>query len=270
MSSETTPPITDLAHGWTPERKALFLDHLSHKGNVRAAAARVGLSREAAYKIRRRDPLFARGWAAALSLAREACAEVLADRAIDGIEEKIYYRGELIDTRRKYDSRLLLAHIARLDKVVDADAAAQADADRFDELLACMAGEPVPEDLASDDRLPLGREEVAERAAETAERAVRYAEHAHESDSETKQGFDQTAFDAFEDECEAAYARGRVEGEARFDAWFANACDFVDALPGLVAVPLGAFATEESSVPRTVCNVSTAEPAAAVEASACS
>jgi hypothetical protein len=32
--------------GWTPERKVAFLDHLAQKGNVRAACARVGLSRE--------------------------------------------------------------------------------------------------------------------------------------------------------------------------------------------------------------------------------
>ena len=266
MSSETHPPIAELAHGWTPERKALFLDLLSHKGNVRAAAARVGLSREAAYKLRRRDPLFARGWAAALSLAREACVEVLADRAIDGVEEKIFYRGELIDTRRKYDSRLLLAHIARLDRMVDADEAARADAGRFDELLACIAGEAVPHGLAGDDALPLEREEVAERAAEHAERAARDAEPASDNGGEKAEGFDEAAFDAFEDACVAAYHRGRAEGGARFDSWFDDACSLVDALPEIVGPPLAASAPEESSAPRTVCNVSTEEPAPPVEA----
>ena len=111
-------PITDRAQrhdGWTPERKARFLDCLAEKGNVRVACGRVGLSQQAAYVLRRRDAQFARGWAAALALARENSVQVLAERAIDGVEDPVWYRGELVGTRRKYDARLLLAHVGRLD-----------------------------------------------------------------------------------------------------------------------------------------------------------
>lgn len=127
-------PATSSAHGWTPERKVLFLDKLSMNGNARAACRAVGMSAEAAYRLRRRDPLFAQGWAAAVVLGREASVQVLADRAIDGIEEEIYYRGELVGTRRKYDTRLLLAHLARLDALVK-DERASKDAGVFDDLL---------------------------------------------------------------------------------------------------------------------------------------
>jgi len=41
--------------GWTRERMAQFLDFLSETGNVAAACKRVGLSREAAYRQRRRE-----------------------------------------------------------------------------------------------------------------------------------------------------------------------------------------------------------------------
>src|SRR6478735_9341630 len=105
--------------GWSPERKTRFLDRLAQCGNVRAACAAVGMSREAAYVLRRRDTLFDRGWAAALVLAREIGVEVLADRAIEGIEEQVWYRGELMGTKRRYDGRLLLAHLARLDRHVE-------------------------------------------------------------------------------------------------------------------------------------------------------
>ena len=134
-----TDPLDDyaLVRGWTPERQTRFLDHLALKGNVHASCRRVGLSREAAYRLRRRDRLFARGWAAAMVKAHDASIEVLADRAIEGVEEPIYHRGELVGTRRRYDTRLLLAHIARLDKLLE-DEAAQTDAGRFDELLARM------------------------------------------------------------------------------------------------------------------------------------
>ena len=54
-------PVTATRHdGWTPARRAQFLDRLAQNGNVLAARALVGLSREAAYKLRRREPLFAR------------------------------------------------------------------------------------------------------------------------------------------------------------------------------------------------------------------
>ena len=105
--------------GWTAARKAQFLESLAHDGNVRAACARVGLSREAAYRLRRRDALFARAWAAAQLQARDNVGEVLGTRAIEGIEEEVWYRGEVVGTRRRYDTRLLLAHIARLDKLAE-------------------------------------------------------------------------------------------------------------------------------------------------------
>lgn len=132
--------------GWTPERRALFLDRLAVHGNARAACRNVGLSAEAAYKLRRRDPLFARGWRAALVLARENCSQVLGERAIEGVEEHIYYRGELIGTRRRFDSRLLLAHLARLDQLVVEESGGE-DAGRFDELLAAIAADAPAEVL---------------------------------------------------------------------------------------------------------------------------
>jgi hypothetical protein len=134
--------------GWTDTRTAQFLEHLAGHGNVRAACARVSMSPEAAYRLRRRDALFARAWSAALNLAREASAEILACRAIDGIEEEVWYHGEVVGTRRRYDTRLLLAHLARLDALAERGAAAE-DAARFDELLACIAGAEPPKDCRS-------------------------------------------------------------------------------------------------------------------------
>jgi hypothetical protein len=42
---------------------------------------------------------------------------VLADRALNGVQEVVYYHGEEVATRTRYDSRLLLAHLARLDRI---------------------------------------------------------------------------------------------------------------------------------------------------------
>jgi hypothetical protein len=179
IMTDQTPIVTAIRHdGWTPARRTQFLDHLAHDGSVRAACARVGMSREAAYRLRRRDALFARGWDTALVLAHAASAEVLANRALDGVEEDIWYRGELVGTRRKYDSRLLLAHMARLDKLAEAPGA-EHDAARFDEILALVGGEPVPPGFECvDDGMPPDREFHVAMAVEDAEIAFAESWHA--------------------------------------------------------------------------------------------
>ena len=55
---------------WTPALRARFLNFLSARGDVRAAAVACGLSRQSAYKLRRRDPEFAGAWNAALARRR--------------------------------------------------------------------------------------------------------------------------------------------------------------------------------------------------------
>ena len=64
----TTRPIR--YDGWTPDRRQRFLDLLAAGLDVRRACAGVGLSRQAAYTLRRRDPAFAQAWDGALSSAR--------------------------------------------------------------------------------------------------------------------------------------------------------------------------------------------------------
>src|SRR5690606_14420340 len=228
-----TPPIAthapDLARGWTPERKTRFLDHLAAKGNVRAACLRVGLSPEAAYRLRRRDDLFARGWALALALARTRTEQVLADRAIEGVEEPVYYRGELIGSRRRFDARLLLAHLARLDKLVE-ESEASADFGRFDELLALIAGEQAPAAIVDEETLlPLERDDYTDRAVRRADAEVRYApsnkpeKEAEEEDwddpdwgldDEEEEQLDEEAIYQLEEACEAARTEAREQPNA--------------------------------------------------------
>lgn len=168
-------------NGWTPDRRRLFLEHLAQRGHVRAACALVDMSPEAAYKLRRRDAAFAAAWDAALVQSRRTYEEVLAVRALDGIEEQIWYRGELVGVRYKQDSRLLLAHLARLDRHAETTPHAAARADRLDELVALACGAELPEALLPpstehappsqrlDPLLPLPR---ARHVAEAGERAA--------------------------------------------------------------------------------------------------
>ena len=176
----TTPtPTPTIRHdGWLPELRVKFLEALARTGNVRAAAMWVQRTRQSAYDLRRRDADFARGWLAALVLAREEAQDKLQERAIEGVEEEVFYHGEVVATRRRYDSRLLLAHLARLDRIA-AQIPAQRGAARFGELLdAIGAGE----DTASLVATPSEDELIAE-AEERRQREVMVA-RPEEDDSE--------------------------------------------------------------------------------------
>jgi hypothetical protein len=214
--------------GWSPERKLRFLGRLAASGNVRSACAAVGMSRETAYALRRRDALFARGWAAALLLAREAGAELLADMATEGIVEEVWFRGELMGTRRRFDARLLLAHVARLDRLVEeADDAAADDAERFEEILACVAEVEVPEELrVEEEPLPLDRESTLDMAGDDAAQDVDEAWEDRGEDGD----LEDDDYARYRAEREEAVATARSEAGTRWDAWFAGACERVDAM----------------------------------------
>ncbi|MEL1250666.1 hypothetical protein [Aurantiacibacter gilvus] len=103
----------------TPARMADFLESLQVLGNVSIACRRAGVARQTAYRARRRSAGFARAWDAALVAARTVAEAELAERALNGVEEAVFYHGEEVARRRRYDSRLLLAHLARLDKAAE-------------------------------------------------------------------------------------------------------------------------------------------------------
>lgn len=245
--SDTLSIVPTVRHdGWTEARKVQFLEHLAGHGDVRAACSVVGMSREAAYKLRRRDALFARAWSAALILAREASAEVLACRAIDGVEEEVWYRGEMAGTRRRYDSRLLLAHMARLDALAESGSASE-DAARFDELVALVGGvQPAEALVIGEDFVPLARAEQVAWAMGVAVEMAR--EEAEENGAELGGGKGLFPGERLQAGADAA---------AHWDAWLDAARATVDRL---VEQPL-----EGAAAPvRTVSTMSTSPPADAL------
>ena len=144
--------------GFTPERQVRFLDRLATSGTVRAACLAAGISPQAAYLRRRRCARFAAAWDAALVLARDHAEAVLAERALDGVEEAVFYHGEEVARRRRFDGLLLLAHLARLDRRAEHDRAAWSRAARFDELLGLLAGADASSLVAPEPWTRAGRE----------------------------------------------------------------------------------------------------------------
>ena len=136
---------------FTRERQASFLAALAASGQVRSASAQAGVSHQTAYRERLASPGFRRAWDAALLAARAQAEEVLARRAFEGWEEDVVYHGEVVCTRRRFSDRLLLAHLARLDKLCG-EAEVAEFADDFDATLArYAAGEDRPARVAEPD-----------------------------------------------------------------------------------------------------------------------
>lgn len=117
LTEARSAPIARPAERFSREQQALFLQYLAEWGNVQAAARVAGVSRQHAYRVRRACPDFARLWDAARLAAVPRVEDVLADRALNGVEEAVYYHGEEVAVRRRYDARLLLAHLERLDRL---------------------------------------------------------------------------------------------------------------------------------------------------------
>lgn len=98
--------------GWTPDRQRDFIAQLARIGVVSAAARAVGMSPKSAYALRRRageGSGFAVAWACAIGEGRAQALDLSIDRAVEGEETPVFYRGRQIGTRRRYDNRLLLA-----------------------------------------------------------------------------------------------------------------------------------------------------------------
>jgi hypothetical protein len=146
----TIVPSADCAPDLAPATQAQFVQILAQWGNVRAAAQQVGVSRQHLYRMRRASQQFREMWDAALLLARPQVEEVLADRALNGVQEVVYYHGEEVATRTRYDSRLLLAHLARLDRLAASYGVAKA-AEEFDARLEWLARGPIDDDLCDED-----------------------------------------------------------------------------------------------------------------------
>lgn len=127
-------------------RQVAFLRALAESGAVRPASAAIGISYRTVYRERRANPAFRRAWDSALLAARALHEDVLACRAIDGVEEVVWFHGQEVGRRVRYDTRLLLAHLARLDKLTE-DARLSAFADDYEgalERFAAGQDDPAP------------------------------------------------------------------------------------------------------------------------------
>lgn len=172
--SEHLPPLSEplagpvpqpVRHdGWTPARQQYFLEMLADTGSVTIACRRVGMSRVAAYRLRRHPNAgdFRAAWDLALAEAFRQVEHLAIERALHGEEEVIERNGvtEVI-RRRPCDARLLLRllergeergrnHAAMARQVADLRALIDAQPDRRD----WLPESPMAHDFETLERLP--------------------------------------------------------------------------------------------------------------------
>ncbi|WP_374526325.1 hypothetical protein [Sphingopyxis sp.] len=117
------------SYHWTPRLQRDFLESFATTGSVKISAARVSMSPAAVYQLKQRaeGAAFRLGCAAALLIARGRLVDELLDRAIWGHDETTTVMREedrSLYKRRRIDSRLGLAMLARLDRMVETRARA--------------------------------------------------------------------------------------------------------------------------------------------------
>jgi len=112
-------PVRHRHDGWTPDRQLEFIGTLADCGCVDQAARTVGMSRNAAYALRRRTDAqaFRLAWDAAADFSVARLSDAAMSRAINGVAVPIFHNGEQVGERRHYDERLTMFMLRCRDPV---------------------------------------------------------------------------------------------------------------------------------------------------------
>ena len=93
-----------VGRSWRP----LFLDTLRRTGNVRLAANNADVPRQVAYRARDSSDKFRADWDEAIEEARELLEAEARRRAAIGVDEPVFYKGQVVGQIRKYSDNLLM------------------------------------------------------------------------------------------------------------------------------------------------------------------
>ncbi|MHA2063680.1 MAG: hypothetical protein ACXABY_04775 [Candidatus Thorarchaeota archaeon] len=90
------------------KRRRKFLDMLAKTGSVNAARDAVGYaSATNLYQFRRENEEFAAEWDVAVNIAADRFEDEVDRRAVEGIDEDIYFKGEVVGQKKVYSDALL-------------------------------------------------------------------------------------------------------------------------------------------------------------------
>ncbi len=99
----------------TKSKVRKFLKLLGDSANVSSACRALGIPRQNIYEWRRQDPDFARKMDEAVDLGTCALEDEAIRRGMEGWDEPVYYKGEVVGETRRYSDQLLLATLRARD-----------------------------------------------------------------------------------------------------------------------------------------------------------
>ena len=107
----TPVPVRTRMDGWTPDRQVAFVTALAATACIEDACGAVGMSPRSYYDLRARpgSDSFRQAVEAALDVGTHRLETALLSRAIHGEATPIFYKGEQVGERRRYDNKLGLA-----------------------------------------------------------------------------------------------------------------------------------------------------------------
>lgn len=89
------------------KKRQLFLDMLAQTGRVITAAKAAGwVDTSYVHRLRRNDEDFAKAWAQAEEAAADILEEEMTRRAVDGVLEPVFYKGEVVGFKTNYSDQL--------------------------------------------------------------------------------------------------------------------------------------------------------------------
>ncbi|MEP6344717.1 MAG: hypothetical protein ABJ082_02760 [Parasphingorhabdus sp.] len=120
----TPVPLRARVDGWSPVRQAEFIGLLAQTRCVKKAAALVGMSRDSAYRLRRKPGAeeFVAAWDMIMGVPvgqrRKVTLETLFQRIQQGSYRPVLRGGRYVGTVRKADNSALLTLLGRLDRML--------------------------------------------------------------------------------------------------------------------------------------------------------
>lgn len=93
--------------GLLPSWTANFIASLTVDPNVSKAAAVAGVSRMHVYRMKEEIPIFSELWEEAVEISTDALETEARRRALEGVEEPVYYEGISVGTVRVYSDKLM-------------------------------------------------------------------------------------------------------------------------------------------------------------------
>lgn len=104
----TPVSVRERHNGWTPQRQVAFIQALAETACVTEACRHVGMSTRSAYALKHLPDAgsFRQAWDFALTHGAGRVADAALGRAIHGVAQPIFYKGEQIGERRVFNERL--------------------------------------------------------------------------------------------------------------------------------------------------------------------